>query len=247
MKFLFAVFLVMLVDDSFADSRPDVLFVVADDLNCAIGPYGDAIAVTPNLDRLAARGLVFLNAYCQQAVCNPSRSSFLTGLRPDTVKVDDFRKGFRDVVSVGDSLITLPQYFKNHGYFCQNIGKIFHNMGENQDRRSWSMDEVLHKGTHAADTVYGNTPAGLRNTQFSKSPVSEAFDVPDTAYRDGQLANLAAAMLSDHPVEGQPFFLAVDFGVLTCRSLLPGNIGIFINSKICRCPIRQRHQLMRLL
>ncbi|MGB7326417.1 MAG: sulfatase [Rubripirellula sp.] len=194
-----------------AVERPNVLLIVADDLNCAIGPYGDRVAITPNLDRLAARGLVFENAYCQQAVCNPSRSSFLTGLRPDTVEVDDLRKGFRDTATGGATLITLPQHFKNHGYFCQDIGKIFHNMGETQDRQSWSIDEVLHQGTHAADTVYTNTPIALRKVKITKAPVTESLDVPDTAYRDGQIANLAAAMLRDHPVDGQPFFLAVGF------------------------------------
>lgn len=191
---------------------PNVLFIVADDLNCAIGPYGDAAAKTPNLDRLAARGLVFESAYCQQAVCNPSRSSFLTGLRPNTVKVDDLRKGFREVAIGGSTLITLPQHFKNHGYFCQNIGKMFHNMGETQDRRSWSIDEVLFKGTHADDTVYKNTPPHLRKDQPEyKAPVTESLDVPDTAYRDGQIANLAAAMLREHATSDQPFFLAVGF------------------------------------
>ncbi|TWU55788.1 sulfatase [Rubripirellula reticaptiva] len=194
-----------------AGERPNVLLIVADDLNCAIGPYGDQAAITPNLDRLAERGLVFKNAYCQQAVCNPSRSSFLTGLRPDTVGVDDLRKGFRDTAAGGETLITLPQHFKNHGYFCQDIGKIFHNMSETQDRRSWSIDEVLHKGTHAADTVYTNTPAALRKVKITKAPVTESLDVPDTAYRDGQIANLAAAMLRDYPADGQPFFLAVGF------------------------------------
>ncbi|WP_231602495.1 sulfatase [Neorhodopirellula pilleata] len=185
--------------------------IIADDLNCAIGPYGDRSAMTPNLDRLAERGLVFERAYCQQAVCNPSRSSFLTGLRPNTVKVDDLRKSFRETAPGGSTLVTLPQHFKNHGYFCQNIGKMFHNMGETQDRRSWSIDEVLHSGTHAADTVYNNTPVALRTLNVKKAPVVEALDVPDTAYRDGQIANLAAAMLRDHPPDGQPFFLAVGF------------------------------------
>lgn len=92
---------------------PNILFIVADDLNCAIGPYGDAAAITPHLDRLAARGLVFERAYCQQAVCNPSRSSFLTGLRPDTVGVDDLRKSFRETAPNGQTLVTLPQHFKN--------------------------------------------------------------------------------------------------------------------------------------
>jgi iduronate 2-sulfatase len=175
-----------------------------------VGPYGDAVAVSPNLDRLAARGVTFERAYCQQAVCNPSRSSFLTGLRPDTVGVDDLRKSFRETAPDGDSLITLPQHFKNRGYFCQNIGKLFHNMGETQDRRSWSIDEVLFKGTHADDTVFANAPWKGGKRPY-KAEVTEAHDVPDTAYRDGQIANLAAAMLRDHAGSQQPFFLAVGF------------------------------------
>ncbi|WP_231741857.1 sulfatase [Stieleria varia] len=211
MKHLFCLTFLIVAGLKAHCERPNVLFIVADDLNCAIGPYGDPAAVTPNLNRLASRGLTFENAYCQQAVCNPSRSSFLTGLRPATVKVDDLRKYFRDTAKGGATLITLPQHFKNHGYFCQNIGKIFHNMGDTQDRRSWSIDEVLYTGTHAADTVYNNTPAALRKTTFNKAPVTEALDVPDTAYRDGQIANLAAAMLREHPAGGQPFFVAVGF------------------------------------
>ena len=197
------------------EAAPNVLFIVADDLNCAIGPYRDngldhGVALTPNLDLLAARGVTFERAYCQQAVCNPSRSSFLTGLRPDTVGVDDLRKYFRETAPGGSTLVTLPQHFKNHGYFCQNIGKLFHNMGETQDRRSWSIDEVLFKGTHADDTIFANTPwtGGARPY---KAEVTEAYDVPDTAYRDGQIANLAAAMLRDHAGSQQPFFLAVGF------------------------------------
>lgn len=211
MKIQVACFCLALCSFVVADERLNVLLIVADDLNCAIGPYGDDTAVTPNLDRLAARGLIFERAYCQQAVCNPSRSSFLTGLRPNTVKVDDLRKSFRETAPRGSTLVTLPQHFKNHGYFCQNIGKMFHNMGETQDRRSWSIDEVLHKGTHAADTIYGNTPPALRVKSVKKAPVTEALDVPDIAYRDGQIANLAAAMLRDYPTGKQPFFLAVGF------------------------------------
>ena len=190
----------------------NVLFIVTDDLNIALGPYGDPAALTPNLDRLAARGLLFERAYCQQAVCNPSRASFLTGLRPDTVGVNDLRKAFRDTAPGGKDLITLPQHFKNHGYFCQNIGKLFHNMGDTQDRASWSIDEVLHTGTHATDTVFANTPIrpGQPAPDF-KAPVTEALDVPDTAYRDGQIARLAASVIRDRADQAQPFFLAVGF------------------------------------
>jgi len=209
-RFLFLLtFFALIFSESFLHGKPNILFIVADDLNCALGPYGDAAAMTPNLDRLAARGLTFERAYCQQAVCNPSRSSFLTGLRPDTVGVDDLRKGFRDTAPNGGSLVTLPQHFKNHGYFCQNIGKMFHNMGETQDRRSWSIDEVFHKGTNADDTIFGNLP--IEGERPYKAPVTEAHDVPDTAYRDGQIANLAAAMLREHSSSSQPFFLAVGF------------------------------------
>jgi len=193
-----------------AIAAPNVLFIVTDDLNCAISPYGDTAAITPNLERIAKQGLTFERAYCQQAVCNPSRSSFLTGLRPDTVGVDDLRKYFRDTAPGGSTLITLPQHFKNHGFFCQNIGKLFHNMGESQDRQSWSIDEVLFKGTHAADTIFSNTPSSGKKKPY-KAPVTEDHDVPDTAYRDGQIANLAAAMLRDHAGSEQPFFLAVGF------------------------------------
>ena len=179
-------------------SHVNIMFIVADDLNCAIGPYGDTVARTPNLDRLAARGLVFNRAYCQQAVCNPSRSSFLTGLRPDKVGVDDLRKYFRETAPNGDRLVTLPQHFKNHDYYCQDVGKIFHNMGETQDRISWSIDEAFYKGTHAADTVFFNRPErpGVKKPAY-KAPVTEALDVPDTVYRDGQITRLVTAVLSD--------------------------------------------------
>tara|TARA_R110002049_G_scaffold285698_4_gene467105 strand:- start:278988 stop:280451 length:1464 start_codon:yes stop_codon:yes gene_type:complete len=195
-------------DDPTRD-RPNVLFIVADDLNCAIEPYGDPIARTPNLSRLADGGVTFLRTYCQQAVCNPSRSSFLTGLRPNTVGVDDLQAYFRDTAADGDQLVTLPEHFKNHGYFCQDIGKMFHNTGETQDRRSWSIDEVFYRGTHANDTVFGNQPYGAGKPPY-KSPVTESLDVPDTVYRDGQIANLAAAAIRDHD-SPQPFFLAVGF------------------------------------
>ena len=209
LRYLAAIFLVASIQSFTYSARPNILFIIADDLNCAIGPYGDAVAVTPNLDRLADRGVTFKHAYCQQAVCNPSRSSFLTGLRPDKVKVDDLRKYFRESAADGDSLITMPEYFKNNGYFCQNIGKIFHNMGETQDRRSWSIDEVLYRGTHAADTVFANQSRGT-HTPNMKAPVTEAHDVPDTVYRDGNIAEFAASAIENYSTK-QPWFLAVGF------------------------------------
>ncbi len=188
-------------------SEKNVLFIVADDLNCAIGPYGDEYAITPNLDRLAKRGTTFLNAYCQQAVCNPSRSSFLTGRYPDATGVDDLRKSFRTQLP---DVVTLPQAFLNAGYFTQCVGKIFHNMGETKDRRSWSVDEYLFEGTHAADTVFAQLPKGENPPKY-KAPVSEALPVPDTAYRDGRITERAVEAIRRSSEKEKPFFLAVGF------------------------------------
>lgn len=190
-------------------SATNVVFIVADDLNCAIGPYGDRVAQTPNLDRLAARGMTFERAYCQQAVCNPSRASFLTGLRPDTVGVDDLRLSFRTATAVGGSLVTLPEHFKRHGYDCRDIGKIFHNTGETQDRRSWSADEVLFRGTHAEDTLFAQrTP---KQDRAYKAPVTESFDVDDHVYRDGKIGDLAAKAILERDEDAPPLFLACGF------------------------------------
>ena len=96
-------------------NRPNVLFLVVDDLRPEAGCYGNLVVKTPNIDRLAARGVVFNRAYCQQAVCSPSRSSLLTGRRPDATRVYDLETHFR--VALPD-VVTLPQHFKANGYYC---------------------------------------------------------------------------------------------------------------------------------
>lgn len=188
-------------------AEKNVVFIVADDLNCAISPYGDANAITPNLDRLAAEGVTFQRAYCQQAVCNPSRSSFLTGKYPDATGVDDLRKSFRATLP---EVVTLPQAFLNAGYFTQGAGKLFHNTGDTQDRQSWSIDEYLFKGTHAADTIFSQMPKGPNPPSY-KSPVTESFEVPDTAYKDGRITEYAVNSIERMKEKGKPFFLAVGY------------------------------------
>src|SRR5215471_18688380 len=114
--------------------RPmNVLFICIDDLRPELGCYGSPIK-SPNIDALAARGLVFNRAYCQQAVCSPSRTSMLTGRRPDTTKIYDLETHFRSTIP---DVITLPQYFKNNGYFTQSFGKVYH--GKLNDPASWSV------------------------------------------------------------------------------------------------------------
>src|SRR5216110_2048472 len=99
--------------------RPNVLFIMTDDMTGTLGCMGDPIAKTPNIDRLARSGVLFTHAYCQQPLCNPSRASLLTGLRPDTLKVYDLQTNFRTSTPRAG---TLPQFFHNQGYFSARVG-----------------------------------------------------------------------------------------------------------------------------
>ena len=188
-------------------SGPNVLFIAADDLRNDLGCYGNQVVKTPHFDRLAERAVVFERAYCQQAVCNPSRASLLTGRRPDTLRIWDLPTHFREHVP---DVVTLPQYFKQQGYFTQNIGKIFHNFRQkiHGDPDSWSVPAVMHFASHADDkpVVEGPVPPNLAHDLKC-----EQRDVPDEAYYDGRVAQLAVAALRERKQNEQPFFLAVGF------------------------------------
>lgn len=207
MKYLLATLLLALPVASRSADNYNVLFIAADDLRPDLGCYGNTLVKTPNIDRLAKRALLFDRAYCQQAVCNPSRASLLTGRRPDTLRVWDLPTHFR--ANMPD-VITLPQYFKQHGYFTQNIGKIFHNFRQTiqGDPDSWSVPAVMHFANHGQDkaVVDGPLPPNLAH-----DPKCEERDVPDEAYFDGRVANLAVQALRDLRDKHQPFFLAVGF------------------------------------
>jgi iduronate 2-sulfatase len=166
---------------------------------------------TPQLDALARRGVVFERAYCQQAVCNPSRASVLTGRRPDTLKVWDLQTHFRETLP---EVVTLPQHFKQHGYTAINIGKIFHNESGSRPRKfpfadppSWSDPPVRANGAHWQDWVVPGDPAGPKQ----KAGAVQAVDAPDNAYFDGQIADQACDALRGFGRSKEPFFLAVGF------------------------------------
>jgi arylsulfatase A-like enzyme len=183
--------------------RPNVLFFAVDDLRPEFGCYGFSHVKSPNLDRIARQGMVFDRAYCQQAVCSPSRSSVLIGARPDSTKVWDLVTHFRTAMP---NVVTLPQHFKQHGYFVQGMGKIFH--GGYDDEPSWSVPWQTPKAPdYAAKTE--RLPKARPNQK--DGPAFEAGDVADDFYKDGKTANLAVETLRSRKVKSEPFFLAVGF------------------------------------
>lgn len=199
-----------------ATNRLNVLFIAVDDLRPELGCYDTPIIKSPHMDRLAARGLVFNRAYCQQAFCNPSRSSLLTGRRPDTTKVHDLETDFRTALP---DVVTLPQFFKQQGYHSQGLGKIYHN--KKDDAVSWS---APHWDSQTENPIYG--PKGRKATQERmaaaraqgkpsrwedgvKGPFYDDPDVADNALPDGKTTDRAVAILRE--IKDRPFFLAVGF------------------------------------
>ncbi len=189
-----------------ADAAQNVLFIAIDDLRAELGCFGSPVVKSPNIDALAARGTLFNRAYCQQAVCNPSRASLLIGLRLDTLGIWDLPTHFREKIP---HVVTLPQLFKTNGYHAQCIGKIFHNWRQDDfrgDAVSWSVPEELHYNSHANDkaVVAGELPPDL-----SDVPKCVIRDVPDEAYFDGRVAAMAVEALRE--IGDKAFFLAVGF------------------------------------
>lgn len=207
-------------------SKPNILFIPVDDLRPEFGAYGDEFVITPHMDRIASQGVTFKRAYCQQAVCNPSRASLLTGLRPDSIQVWDLKTDFRDNVP---DVITLPQYFKQQGYTCIALGKIFHN--NDPDTISWShTPENLDGFPFDPDAVYLNEEnleiqeqkiqelkdAGKSRIDqlghwYVKANATENARVDDDAYYDGAQTTRAIELLQDLKSDNKPFFLAVGY------------------------------------
>ncbi|WOO41014.1 sulfatase [Rubellicoccus peritrichatus] len=208
------------------DSRPNILFIAIDDLKPMLGCYGDNIVQSPEIDRLAAQGTVFLNNQCQAPICGPSRASLLTGLRQDTTQVYDLKTKMRDV---HPDILTLPEYFKNNGYETVGMGKIFDGRCVDnrkfQDKPSWSTPFTYHYGKlpSAAGFVNPKTVQWIKSQKDSKGdsipvwsvkgipPTEGTEDVPDNAYSDGAMADAAVEWIEAFAMVDQPFFLAVGF------------------------------------
>ncbi|HCY43759.1 MAG TPA: iduronate-2-sulfatase [Prolixibacteraceae bacterium] len=179
----------------------NVLFIVVDDLTTTLGCYGHPTVKTPNIDRLAKMGVQYNHAYCNYAVCGPSRSSFLTGLKPETTTILDNRKTLQSVL--GDR-VTLPYLFRQNGFYTMSLGKVFHGDKEHNDLKAW-------------DEIYGYGPTPIGKTGENRNMTGGALkwcewmaaEGDDEDQPDGQIARKAVEFIS--APKDKPFFLAVGF------------------------------------
>lgn len=230
-----------LVCSVWAAGRPNILFIAVDDLKPMLGCYGDTNIHSPNIDRLAESGMVFLNNSCQQSLCGPSRASLMTGTYPDTTRVFDLKTKMR-VANPGT--LTLPEYLKNKGYETTGTGKIYDPRctDKKYDAPSWSIPHIQYpprefyaEGHSSPQGGYLDPAVRAANRDFNAylkkegikkgskackaalrdfpmvKPVAEGLDVPDDAYMDGAIANCALDQLNKLSQGGKPFFLAVGF------------------------------------
>jgi len=215
-----------------AKGRYNVLFIAVDDLRPQAGCYGFPMMRTPSIDALASSGTLFNRAYCQQAVCSPSRTSLLTGRRPDTTRIYELQTHFRKTIP---DVVTLPEYFKQQGYHTQAFSKIYH--GGLDDPQSWSVphwvphaaayakketldalqaekERLRAQGVRIGDEIVEKDPKTGLTLKVKRGarvigPSWEDPDVPDNALADGMTADKAIETLRE--VKDKRFFLAVGF------------------------------------
>jgi arylsulfatase A-like enzyme len=176
--------------------KKNILFIAVDDLKPNLGCFGNTMAISPNIDKLASEGTVFGNNHTQQAVCGPSRASLLTGWRPDRTQVWDLKTLIRDK---NPNVVTLPQYFKENGYQTAATGKIFdpRSVDHSHDAISWSIPYV--------------NVTGDRWLVSDGRPATECADLPDNDYVDGKIAKAGIDLLKQVAANKTPFFLAIGF------------------------------------
>ena len=195
-------------NSSSQDTKKNVLFISIDDLRPELNCYGSSNIITPNIDKLANEGMLFTNAYSQQAICTPSRISMLSGLRPSTTGIYDLT----DKLKVeAPSVVSMPRNIKDAGYNTISLGKVYHH--QDDDPNAWT-EAAWRPGSNDGTWFYqghlNSSPVdyGLDGkTLFG--PPTENEDVADNWYQDGVTADKAIEKLEEY--KDMPFFLAVGF------------------------------------
>ncbi len=211
-----------------APARPNILFIAIDDLRPELGCYGSPIVKSPNLDALAADGMLFERAYCQQAICSPSRASLMTGARPDTIGVVENNAYFREL---NPDIVTLPQHLIASGYETVYCGKIYHAQMVDKEKSwsrvpAWKKMKIKRPPTPGGYALPENQKIMLENKEkmtakygkeasygLVQGPAYESADVEDHVYGDGFNTELAIATLKAHIdwKPNQPIFLGLGF------------------------------------
>ncbi|MFT4588562.1 MAG: iduronate 2-sulfatase [Limisphaerales bacterium] len=222
---IFLLLCLSLACSSVAQDRPNVLLILVDDLKPALGCYGDAAAKTPNLDALAARGMRFDLAYCNQAVCAPSRFTLMLGSHSTSTGLYGLGNRLRDSLP---NAVTMPQHFAKHGYRTESLGKVFHiGHGNEGDPKSFAAPHFKEKVIEYVDPAstqggkltreeafFTNQRLGEVNS-LPRGAAFESPDVEDDAYADGRVANETIARLraakARRQKDGTPFFIAAGF------------------------------------
>ena len=214
---LWLLIMVLFIGCATPPQAPNVLFIAIDDLRPELGCYGNEQIISPHIDQLASEGLVFKRAYCQQPICMASRASLLSGYRPDTLDIYNCNS----LDELIPDVLTLDQHFENNGYQIWASGKIYHHgvdrrnqFGEqyvrpetNEQGRGY-LSEEAQKIVEEYDAYYReqrNQPGGGRGPAF------ESPDVPDNAYHDGAMTDLAIEQLAKFRPGNKPFFMAVGY------------------------------------
>jgi iduronate 2-sulfatase len=203
----------------------NILLITVDDLRSELGCYGNREIISPNIDKLASKGVIFRRMYCQAPLCMPSRSSFLSGVRPEHFQPD----GALNANPIEQNNIpgpTMPQHFKNNGYQTVSVGKVYHHAGE--DEKGWTR---LHDESYATEKVGGlGYASGYQKKENQEATVTymkawsdtslmnafrppsfEISDAPDSLYPDGRITNLALSELRSLASDIQPFLLGVGY------------------------------------